>query len=90
MAEWKSYRKESRKDYGQEAEGGLCLDQIRTGALLRIADATELVAKRYQDLIDERDRCKLRLEEKEQSLAAEHRRVIALRAVITRMKRKMK
>ena len=50
-----SYREESKKDYGQRMEenGNLCMDQLRTGALLRIADATEKMASNYKKLQDD-------------------------------------
>ena len=56
---WKSYRAESRKDYGCEMEDGATLEQTNTGALLRIADATELMAKNWNDLVRERDFAKM-------------------------------
>jgi len=42
-----SFREESRKDYGRRMEpsDSMSTEQIRTGALLRIADATEKMAQ---------------------------------------------
>lgn len=54
MAEFKSYRKESRTDWGETREGNLCRDQVMLGAVLRIADALETIAQNYQNLINER------------------------------------
>ena len=47
MGDFKSYRKESEKDYGTYDNDELSREQIKLGALLRIADATELMAKNY-------------------------------------------
>lgn len=49
-------RDESRKNWGTANNEHLSLEQINTGALLRLADATEKMAQRYTSLIDERDR----------------------------------
>lgn len=52
--DFKSYRDHSRTNWGLN-DGFPTDEQIRTGALLRIADATELMAKRHQELINQRD-----------------------------------
>lgn len=87
MGNHRSYRDESRKDWGTTSELALSLDQVNTGALLRIADATELMARRYQDLINERDLYKIRYFTQQQRAEAAERRISALRGVITRMRR---
>jgi len=52
-----SFREGSRKDHGQDIAEGyrLCNDQLQLGAILRIADAAEVMAKNHQQLINERD-----------------------------------
>lgn len=52
--EWTAFREDSRINWGSD-RGGRTLDQINCGALLRIADATEKVAARHTELIQERD-----------------------------------
>lgn len=53
---FKSYREGSRTNWGSNSDSdALTLEQINCGALLRIADATELMAKRHTDLINQRD-----------------------------------
>lgn len=42
----------------KDGQGYLSYENLNLGCLLRIADATELMAKRYQDLIDDRDRAR--------------------------------
>jgi hypothetical protein len=62
--------------------------EIRDGALLRIADAAEKMAQRHTDLIRERDsyeRAYKREADESRRLA---RRITALQGVITRMRRK--
>lgn len=84
----KSFREGSRKDYGVDSEdNGLTLKQLNTGALLRIADATEKMCldrekleRDYQYMRDSRDRYRTQLD-------TERRRSAALRGVIARMKR---
>ena len=56
MPEHKSYKDESRKNYGRRTSSGLTDDELRIGCLQRIADATETMALNHQKLVDERDR----------------------------------
>jgi hypothetical protein len=64
------------------------IEQINCGSLQRIAAATELMAKRYQDLIDERDRFKnyerIRTSQRDEL----QRTVRALKGVITKFRKK--
>ena len=46
----KSYRQESRKDWGTSQEFNLKAQQIQLGALLRIADATEKMCRDRENL----------------------------------------
>lgn len=84
----KSYRDESRRDWGTTDSGNLDRDQIQTGALLRIADASEAMAREHNRLIAsetlERNRAN-RLAGEVQYL---ERRIAALKGVITKMKAK--
>lgn len=61
-------------------------DRIKIGCLQRIADATELMARRYQDLIDERDRYKQRYEQEQAAARCLARSNAALRGHIKRIK----
>lgn len=78
-----SMRDMSRKEF----EGRTTFEPINAGSLQRIADATELMAKGYTELIRERDY----YEQRAKRLAAENERLTrqrsALRGAITRMKR---
>lgn len=85
----KSYRAESRKDWGSSQEGSLTGDQIRTGALLRIADATEAMSKNHQALIDERDSYKRLYESAVRREDELIRRNRSLRGVITKLRKAM-
>lgn len=85
----KTYKAESRKDYGcdRDENDGIGLDGLKTGCLMRIADATEVMAKRYQDLIDERDRYKRWHKELEERWCKAVLRIAALKGVITKLKK---
>lgn len=50
-----SYKDASRRNWGEEAGLGLTLEEINTGAMLRIADATEKMAEQHTELIRQRD-----------------------------------
>jgi hypothetical protein len=88
MSEFKGYRETSRTNWGT-SEPGMSLDQINCGALLRIADATELMAKRYSDLIDERDNYKRWYEQERDAKHRRDRRINALRGQITKLKKRL-
>jgi hypothetical protein len=62
-------------------------DHLRLGCLQRIADATELMAKSYRELQSERDRYYGWFTEEQKAKWKLERRVVALRGVITRMKK---
>lgn len=84
---FKSYREESKKNWGTEDEQ-LTQDQIKFGAVLRIADATEAMAKNHEDLLRQLKWYKQAY--KDASRRAEHyrRSNAGLRGVITRLKKK--
>jgi hypothetical protein len=84
----KTYREESRKDWYRE-EGLPTTDQLKLGCLQRIADATETMARRYSDLLYERDDYKKRYEGACLHNDASNRRIAALRGVITKLKKKL-
>lgn len=88
MSTFKSYRNESRADWGIEQDGSLTIEQINCGAILRIADATEKMAESYDRVRNQRDY----YESRAKSLGAEVDRLVrqrnALRGVITKLKRK--
>lgn len=56
---FKSFRKESRIDWGiRGSTEPLSDEQLKLGAILRIADATEAMAKRHTELLEEVERLK--------------------------------
>lgn len=85
---FKNYREETRTNWGAHQDGNLNLDQINTGCMLRIADATEVMAKRHQELIDDRDRYK-RWYDNEVKLNAKLRRSNnAYKGLVNKLKKK--
>lgn len=81
---FRSYREESRSDWGARDEGGFSLDQVNTGALLRIADAVEKMAESYDTMRRDRDVWKERALFARRRLDTERRRTAALRGWIKR------
>ena len=51
----RGFREASRLDWGEEASLGCTGEEINRGALLRIADAVEKMAFRYDELIRQHD-----------------------------------
>jgi len=69
---FKSFKDESRAKWGKILceKQQLSNDDIELGAILRIADASEAMAKNHQQLIDERDRYKRWYEDNQKTWAA--------------------
>lgn len=82
----RSYKLVSRLDWGAEEAEGLTLDQINTGAMLRIADATEKMAQRHTDLMRDRDYWERRAKNAEKALDTERHRTASLRGHLKRAK----
>lgn len=88
---FKSYRQESKTDWGtNDNSSQLTLDQINSGALLRIADATELMASNYTQLQAEAEKYKRWYKEQYEDGKRMAKRISTLQGVITRMKKKLK
>lgn len=64
------------------------VEEINSGCLQRIADATEKMAMNYTTLLNERDRYYKWYMEQQEVKEKLYRRISALKGVITRMKKK--
>ena len=84
-----SLREESKKDYGATSENKLALEQINTGAMLRIADAAEAMAKNYVQLQADCERYKRWYAEERDKVAKLGRSNSALSGQITKLKKKL-
>jgi hypothetical protein len=85
-----SYRAESRRDWGVNSEHGpLTREQVSLGALLRIADATELMAKRHTELIAERDQSDHWYRHERNRRQTAERQLAAARGQITKLKKRL-
>lgn len=85
---FKSYRKESRIDWGTFQKGDLSLDEIKTGCLLRIADSLEKLEIPHKGLLTENEHLGRRVKEQGAVIDQLRRSNAALRGTITRMKKK--
>lgn len=85
---FQAYREESKKNWGTSEDGGLTDDQIRTGAILRIADALEVMAENHDKLVRDRDWLRERLKEEEWRGKTMRRANAALRGHVSRLKKK--
>ncbi len=86
---WRSYRQESKNlNLGDKHEVGYrpCDDQIKLGAILRIADAMELMAKKYQDLNTSLEFYKKLFQETKEANIILRRKNAGLRGYITQLK----
>lgn len=83
-----SYREQSRRDYGRGDYQALTDDQCKVGALLRIADATEVMAKEYNRLLHDLTWYKARCEDQSKTIKHLLGSRAAYKAHLTRMKKK--
>lgn len=86
----RSYRDESRKNWGMSGDAPFDADQLKTGALLRIADATEVMAKSYTALVAERDRLQRYYDAECQRTSRLERQNRALRGANTKLRKALK
>lgn len=84
---FKYYREESRKAWGVDQEAALDRSQITLGALLRIADAVELMAKNFRDLQEENETLRQSRSYYQAEASRADRKVAALKGVITKLKK---
>jgi hypothetical protein len=84
------FRAESKKEWHVNQEGALTETQIQLGAILRIADAVELMAKSYAGLISERDRYQRWYQERTAKLDRAERRIRGLQGYIKSLKKRNK
>lgn len=86
---FKPYRDESRKNWGRTLPQNQTIseDDIKLGAILRIADAAEAMAKNHVALQNDRDYLARRVRELDAVCARLSRSNAGLRGVIKRMKR---
>jgi len=85
----KNYRDESKKNWAKNynADEAPSHGDLQLGAILRIADATEAIAKNYNQLLSENEYLKKRkkyLEEQNEKL---HRSISAYKGQITKLKK---
>jgi hypothetical protein len=78
----------SRKNWDTQHEEFLGYDELKVGALQRIADATEAMAKNHIQLINELERYKSYYTHTLKRAVNAERSNAALRGVITKLKRK--
>lgn len=90
MSEFKSYAEESRKDLGTRFPGELTIEQIQTGAMLRMADASEKMASNYTQLQNDCDWYRQKYRKKNEEIEHLNRRITSLKGVITKLKKQAK
>ena len=88
MAHKNSFRGKSRLDWGGK-HSQLSIEEINTGAFLRIADATEAMAKNHVKLQAERDRLQRWYDQEHRRAAALKRSNSALRGQITKLRKRL-
>lgn len=86
----KSFRQESRSDYGVTASENYNLtnEQLQLGALLRIADASEKMATNYTDLQNRMDWYKRQYENAVRRSEKLQRQVNAYKGIVKKLKKK--
>lgn len=77
-------REDSKRNWSSNGR----IEEINSGSLQRIADATEVMAQNYVQLQNDRDMYKRWWQEQQERTEKLRRRVAALQGVITKMKNK--
>lgn len=89
MGEFKSYRQESRSNWGTSEKGTLTIEQISLGAQIRMADALEVIAKDKQNLEDDYKR----MSERRDFWRLEYEKMLAKyraqKGLVTKMRKKL-
>ena len=86
----KNFKEWSKDNWGLTKDDAKPSDeQIRVGCLQRIADATELIAKNYNDLLREKKRYEQWYRQEREENASLRRSLIAHKANYTRLKNKL-
>lgn len=83
-----SYKDQSRKQWATD-ENAPTHEQIQIGCLQRIADATEKMAVRHTELIQQRDSYERSADFWRAQSEKKDRRVVALRGQITKLRKKL-
>lgn len=87
---FKSYRDGSKTNFGSATgDTGMTLEQINAGSLMRIADATEKMAHRHTELIEQRDRFERWYKNELERVEHLRRSNAALRGHLKRLKKQL-
>lgn len=88
---FKSFREESKTNWGVtiEEREPLTDDQLRTGAMLRMADATEKIAADYDAMRRDRDNYREWHKQGNADKAKLYKTISALQGVITKQRKKL-
>lgn len=89
MANPTNYREASKQNWTNVA-GNDTIERINAGSLQRIADATEVMAKSYNDLIADRNWYKEKYNEKNARIDQLNNSIRSYRGTITKLKKKLK
>lgn len=84
---FKSYKDESKKNWGKDNPGPLTIEQINCGAILRIADATEKMASNYTRMENDLKWYKEKFDQKNREIERLNRVIAGLRGYIKRTKK---
>lgn len=84
-----NYREQSKRHWRRGDGQNPTLEQLQFGAIQRIADATELMAKRHSELVAEAERHKNNSDYWERRHDHMARRLIAARGQITKLKKQI-
>jgi hypothetical protein len=86
-----NHRNNSRTNWGRDVDSDTnpSFSDIQLGCLLRIADATELMAKRHTELIAERDRYERYYRQEQDRVIKTEARLRGTRGALTRAQRRI-
>jgi hypothetical protein len=90
MSNIKSFREQSKNDWGTRQDRNPTNEEIQLGAILRMADATELMASNYTQLQKDLDWYRQMYRESQEVITHQERKIANLRGQVTKLKNKFK
>ena len=80
-----TYRKESQKSEGQRIH----IEEVKLGCLQRIADATEVMANNYSQMLAENQNLRMKVKLAESDEEYTRRQLAAQKGLVTKLRKKL-
>jgi len=89
QARSETYRKESQKDFRKSEGQRIHIEEMKFGCLQRIADATEVMANNYSQMLAENQNLRMKLKLAESDEEYTRRQLAAQKGLVTKLRNKL-